>query len=211
MLDRWSLPLIKKPLNLVARVIGKTGVSANKVTIIGFITGMLSIPALAMGFYDLALVFILLNRTLDGVDGELARINGPTDQGAFLDIVLDFIFYSAVIFGFALANPVENALAASGLIFAFIGTGVSFLAFSIMADRRKLERITYSNKGIYYMSGLAEGTETVAFLVLICLLPGHFAVLAWGFAFICYLSAALRIWAGFNTLKDHPQQGDMSG
>lgn len=202
MLDRWSLPLIKKPLCQIARVFKNLGVSANQVTLGGFLIGLLAIPALFSEHYNIALVLIILNRILDGVDGELARLTAPTDQGAFLDIVLDFIFYSAVIFGFALANPTENSLAASALIFAFICTGVSFLAFSIMADRRDLKNIDYPNKGIYYISGLAEGTETIIFYILICLFPQNFVELAWGFAAICYLSAALRTWSGYQTLKD---------
>lgn len=201
MLDRWSLPLIQKPLNQIANRCRQKGISANHATIMGFVLGLLVIPALLMEWYGLALVLVLVNRIFDGVDGVLARQTGATDQGAFLDITLDFIFYAAVVFGFALANPADNALAASALLLSFMGTGVSFLAFAIMAERRKLSRIQYPNKGIYYLSGLAEGTETLLFFVAICWWPQHFATLAWGFAAICVVSATLRIWSGYHSLS----------
>lgn len=200
MLDRWALPLIQRPLIGLAKACQAAHVTANQVTVTGFILGMMTVPSLYWQHSYLALALILLNRILDGVDGVLARMNGATDPGAFLDISLDFIFYAAVVFGFALANPEQNALAASALLLSFMGTGVSFLAFAIMAERRKLSRIRYPNKGIYYLSGLAEGTETLAFFIAICVWPQHFAPLAWGFAALCVLSASLRIWSGFHSL-----------
>ena len=203
MLDRWSLPLIQKPLHLIAQQCAKRGITANQVTLVGFVIGLLAIPALWVGAEWLALVLILANRTLDGVDGVLARLVGETDQGAFLDISVDFIFYAGVVFGFALADPQQNALAATALLLSFMGTAVSFLAFAIMAERRALSRITYPNKGIFYLSGIAEGTETILFFIAICLWPQHFPSLAWGFALICVVSAAVRIWSGYHSLSSH--------
>ena len=122
MLDRWLHPIIQAPLTLAAR--GLNGrVTPDQLTFFGFIIGLLAIPLLAMNWYTTALVMILANRILDGLDGTLARQTKSTDAGGFLDITLDFIFYSAVIFGFALANPAANALPAAFLIMCFVGTG----------------------------------------------------------------------------------------
>jgi hypothetical protein len=60
----------------------------------------------------------------------------PTDRGAFLDITLDFLFYASIPLAFALADPAANALPAAVLLAAFIGTGSSFLAFAVLAERR---------------------------------------------------------------------------
>lgn len=201
MLDRWTIQIVKPPLKYIAARLNHFKVKADHVTTLGFILGMLSIPALAMQWYELAMVLIIINRVFDGLDGELARLQGTTDAGAFLDIVLDFIFYSAVIFGFALANPEENALAASALIFSFVGTGASFLAFAIMAEKHQIQSIEYPGKGFYYITGLAEGTETIVALILFCLFPNYFSVIAWGFATVCYATAAIRVWGGYKTLS----------
>lgn len=81
-----------------------------------------------------------------------------------------------MVLGFALANPVDNALAATLLLFAFIGTGSSFLAFAIMAGRYRLQRPRFPNKAFYYLHGLTEGTETIFAFVLFCLFPSTFPI-----------------------------------
>ncbi len=135
MFDRHLIPVIRSPLTQLAKPLCRAGISANQVSLTGFAIGMLALPLLAFGGYQWALAAILLNRLLDGLDGAVARETGITDCGGFLDITLDFIFYAAVVLGFALAAP-ANALPAATLLFAFMGTGSSFLAFAIMAGKR---------------------------------------------------------------------------
>ncbi|SBS30981.1 Inner membrane protein YnjF [Marinomonas spartinae] len=201
MLDTFFVKVLKQPLHLIALVVDKCGVKANWITVIGFVIGMLALPALYFGNASLALVFVLINRAMDGLDGAVARITAPSDFGGYLDITLDFIFYSAVVFGFALMNPDANALAASFLIFSFMGTGSSFLAFAIMAEKRRIERLDYGKKSLYFLGGLTEGAETIAFLVLICLYPLHFSIFAYIFGLMCWVTTATRLYAGYRTLK----------
>ena len=202
MLDTFFIKSLKQPLRLTAIAIDKLGVKANWITLFGFVVGMMVIPALYFGDTSLALALVVINRLMDGLDGAVARVQGPTDLGGYLDITLDFIFYSAVIFGFALMDPAENALAASFLIFAFMGTGSSFLAFAIMAEKRNIERLEYGRKSLYFLGGLTEGTETIVFLLLICAFPHGFSILAYVFAVMCWITTATRIYAGYKTLKD---------
>ncbi|MFQ3786810.1 CDP-alcohol phosphatidyltransferase family protein [Halomonas sp. A29] len=202
MLDRWTMPLTQAPLAFIARRFMAWKVRPDQVTLMAFLIGMLSLPLLAMEWYVAALVVILLNRLGDGVDGALARLSGrASDAGGFLDIGLDFVFYAAVVLGFALADPAANALAAALLLFAFIGTGTSFLAFAIMAARHGLERPRFQQKAFYYLHGLTEGTETILAFVLFCLLPKHFALLATLFAVACLITTVTRIWGGYRTLR----------
>ncbi|MCB1645851.1 MAG: CDP-alcohol phosphatidyltransferase family protein, partial [Pseudomonadales bacterium] len=158
----------------------------------GFLTGLFCIPLLWTGNYGWAASCIVLNRLADGLDGAVARHEGITDLGGYLDIVLDFIFYSAVIFGFALARP-ENALWAALLIFSFIGTGSSFLGFAIFAARRGLTTSLRGQKSLYYLGGLTEGFETIVCLLLMCLLPDWFPVLAAVFSALCWITTVTRI------------------
>ncbi len=69
MFDTHLRPLIDPPLNWVGRLLARTGVSANAVTLGGFALGLLALPALAHQAYTLALGLILLNRLSDGLDG----------------------------------------------------------------------------------------------------------------------------------------------
>ena len=140
---------------------------------------------------------ILANRLLDGLDGAVARLQGPTERGAFLDIALDFVFYALIPLGFALHDPAANGLPAAILLAAFIGTGSSFLAFSAIAAKRGLRAADYPTKGIYYLGGLTEGFETIAVFVAMCLWPGAFPVLAYVFALACGITTVLRWTQGW--------------
>ncbi|MUK36454.1 CDP-alcohol phosphatidyltransferase family protein [Aliivibrio fischeri] len=201
MLDSFSIKVIRWPLAQSAKLVNKLGVTANQTTLFGFVLGCLAFPALIAEQYLLALVFIVLNRICDGLDGALARIQGITDAGGFLDISLDFLFYSLIPFGFVLANPDQNAIAGAFLIFSFIGTGSSFLAFAIMASKQGIDNPVYKHKSLYYMSGLTEGTETIACFIAFCLFPTHFSIIAYVFGAACWFTTFTRIYSGFHTLK----------
>ncbi|MGE5116675.1 MAG: CDP-alcohol phosphatidyltransferase family protein, partial [Betaproteobacteria bacterium] len=131
-----------------------------------------------------------------------ARATRPTDRGAFLDISVDFLVYASVPLAFAIADPARNALAAALLLAAFIGTGSTFLAFAALAERRCLSSDAYPRKGIYYLGGLTEGTETIACFAAMCLAPRYFAWWAGGFAALCALTVVGRLVAGWRLLRD---------
>ncbi|WP_141317776.1 CDP-alcohol phosphatidyltransferase family protein [Halomonas halmophila] len=201
MLDRWTMPLTQGPLQPVARLLARWHIRPDQVTCTAFAVGMLAVPLLAWQAYWAALAVILLNRLGDGLDGALARHCGQeNDAGGFLDIGLDFVFYAAVVLGFVLADSDANAVAGAFLLFAFVGTGTSFLAFAIMASRHGLERPHFQRKSFYYLHGLTEGTETVLALVAFCVWPGLFPWLATLFGAACLLTTATRLWGGYRTL-----------
>lgn len=207
MIDRFILPLQSRALAPLARGLAARGVRADAVTLAGFAVGMLAVPLLAAGMYPAALAAIALNRLADGLDGAVARLQGPTDRGAFLDIALDFFFYAAVPFGFALADPGANALAAAALILAFVGTGSSFLAFASVAAGRGMASGDYPAKGIFYLGGLTEGFETIAVFCVMCLLPQWFPALAWSFAAACLLTTLTRWLAGWRAFAGPAARG----
>jgi phosphatidylglycerophosphate synthase len=193
--------VIDPPLNWTAKRLAAVGLGANAVTVFGFLVGVGGCVAIGFGLYSLALALIAVNRIADGLDGAIARRTGSSDVGGFLDIVLDTVFYSGVPFAFAVARP-EFALPAAFLIYSFVGTGGSFLAFAVIAGKRKLDTRRSGKKSFFYSAGLMEGTETVLFLVLACLLPDDFPVLAWAFGGLCWLTTALRIAAGVREFRD---------
>jgi len=207
MIDAALLPLQRRVLSAPARRLAALGVSADQVTLAGFLFGVLSLPALAYGMYGTALVLICLNRVMDVLDGAVARQTDPTDRGAFLDIALDFIFYAMVPLGFALVDPERNALPAAVLIASFVGTGSSFLAFATVAAKRGLSANAYPSKGIYYLGGLTEGAETILLFVAMCLFPSLFPVLAYLFAADCALTTATRWHQGWVALAPKPSPG----
>lgn len=171
MLDSYIRPMIDPPLNAAAVRLARTGVTANTLTAIGFGFSLCAFAALAFQAYGLAILFIALSRLMDGLDGPLARQSQETDLGGYFDIVSDFIFYSGVIFFFAVGRP-DMALPAAFLIFSFMGTASSFLAYAIIAAKRGKNHEKQGRKSFFYLKGITEGTETIALLFFICLFPG---------------------------------------
>lgn len=195
MLYAWMRRRIDTPLDRLGRSLAAAGLRANQVTLLGFIAGVAAVPLLAVEAYWPALVLILLNRLADGLDGAIARNTQTTDLGGYLDIVCDFLVYSGLVFGFALARPEANALPAAFLILSFVGTGSSFLAYAVVATKRGVTTKIRGHKSFYYLGGLTEGTETFALFVLLCLFPDAFPWLAWIFGGLCWITTAFRILA----------------
>ena len=202
MLDKFITPVIKPLLTPVVMLMHKRGITADQLTVVGFLVGLLAVPLLAFEMWYGALVAIALNRILDGLDGALARYaNQSSSAGGFLDICLDFLFYAAVPLAFGIANPSEWGVPALVLMAAFVGTGSSFLAFAVAAEKFNIEKPQFKNKSFYYMQGLTEGTETILLFLAFCIWPSYFPVLAYVFAAACAITIVTRIYSGFITLK----------
>ncbi len=202
MIDRALLPLIHRLLAPGARALAAAGVSADAISLTGFVVGVAGAAAIAAGWFGVGLAAILASRVCDGLDGAVARLNGPTDRGAFIDAAFDFVFYASIPAAFALADPARNALAASLLLLACMGTASSFLAFAVLAAKRGMISAAFPRKGIFYLGGLTEATETLACFAAMCLWPAAFAPLALLFAAACAVTTVMRWWWGWRVFAE---------
>ena len=201
MIDPLLNKILRLPLALAAKPLIRFGIMADQVTIFGFILGIMAVPAIMNQQFTLALILILLNRLCDGLDGAVALQTHTSDAGGFLDISLDFIFYSAIVFAFIVSHPEQNAIAGSLLMLSFTATGSCFLAFAIMASKHNIDNPHYPNKSMHYMGGLAEGFETIVVLCLFCLFPEHFVPIALVYTAACCITVGVRIVTGYRTLN----------
>ena len=197
MLDRQAAALIRPAVSAFARLFVRAGIGADALTFTALAFGWLAAAAIALHRPLSGAVLILVSRLLDALDGAVARQTQPTDRGGFLDISLDFLFYPAIPLAFAIADPGRNALAAAVLLAAFVGTGTSFLAFAVLAAKRGLTNLDYPDKSFYFVGGLTEATETLAFFMAICLWPAQFPLLAGVFAAMCTVTIATRVHWGW--------------
>lgn len=201
MLDAAMRRLIDPPLDRMGRWLAARGITADQVTLSGAALGLAAAALIWAGWPGPALLPLLLSRLADGLDGAVARQNGRTDFGGFLDIASDFLFYGAVPLAFVLADPAANGAAGAFLLAAFYFNGTSFLGYAILAAKRGMETDAQGIKSLYFSNGLLEGTETILFFVALCLFPGQFAPLAWIFGALCYATALLRIHAARRMFK----------
>lgn len=184
---------IDPALDAMGRQLAARGISANAVTVSGAGLGLAAAAAIAYEAYVAGLVLLLASRLLDGLDGAVARATRKTDFGGLLDIVLDFLFYGAIPLGFIVADPAQNGIAGAVLLLSFYVNGASFLAYAVLAEKRKMHTQARGEKSLYFTTGLAEATETFAVFALACLFPAWFAALACFFAAICFYTALSRI------------------
>lgn len=194
MLDAIMRRALDPGLNSAGRMMARCGVRANQVTVVGLGLGLLAAALIAAGVSGwIAIIPLLAGRVADGLDGAIARASRITDFGGYLDIVCDFIFYGAIPFAFVLRDPSVNGVAGAFLLTSFYANGASFLSFAILAAKRQMKTEMQGVKSLYFTSGILEGTETIALFVVICVFPAAFVPLAWGFGFLCFVTAFARI------------------
>lgn len=192
MLDGWARRLVQPGLDRVGAALARR-FTANQITLAGAGFGLLAGGLIAWGWAGAALVALMASRVADGLDGSVARIRGKTDFGGVLDIACDFVFYAAIPLGFVLLDPAANGAAGAALLASFYVNAATFLGYAILAEKRGMVTEARGVKSLYFTAGLMEGSETIAFFLLMCLFPAAFAPLAWLFAALCLITASARL------------------
>ncbi|GAB4212138.1 MAG: CDP-alcohol phosphatidyltransferase family protein [Roseiflexaceae bacterium] len=169
------------------------------VTLLACAVGLATALAAWQQLYIPALVLWLLNRTLDGLDGTLARVHGrQSDLGGYLDILLDVLVYAAVPFGLALGVGTPAAFLSLALLLgSFYINGASWMYLAALLEKRNQgakaggELTTVTMPG-----GLIEGTETVVFYALFLLFPSALVPLFGLMALLVGVTTLQRlVWA----------------
>lgn len=193
MLDRYIRPAIEPPLAQAGGVLARAGVSANAVTVAGLLLGLTAAWCITSGAVLAALALIVVSRLADGLDGAVARATRPSDFGGYLDISSDFLFYGAVPMAFVAMDPAANGLAGAFLLLSFYFNGATFLGFAVLAEKKAMRTDVRGAKSLYFTGGLLEGSETIAFFLLLCLYPAHFAPMAYAFGALCFVTGGSRL------------------
>jgi phosphatidylglycerophosphate synthase len=194
MLDGWMRGVIDPGLNRLGKDLAERGVTADAVTLAGLVLGLVAALVLALGGPGwVAALPLMASRVADGLDGAVARARGKTDFGGYLDIVCDFVFYAAIPMAFVLRDPAANGVAGAFLLASFYVNGATFLGYAVLAEKRGMETRARGEKSLYFTAGLLEGTETIVFFLILCLLPWAFAPLAWAFGALCFVTALSRV------------------
>jgi len=198
MLDARARTLLAPVLDRVGARIADAGVPALALTGSGWFAGLAACIAVVFHAWLVALLLWSLNRVLDGLDGPVARRQGATDLGGFLDIVADFSVYGGFVLAVAIAEP-QARLACVALLTAYYVSGTAFLALSSISARRG--SVGGDGRSLRFVGGLAEGTETIVVYVVICLIPAQAALIAWIFTVAVAVTAVQRVSMGVGALR----------
>lgn len=163
MLDTHCRKYIQPLIGVGADIAMKLGLTANGVTIIAMLLGLLSGILVALGFNIAAVLVLWFSGYLDAVDGTIARkTKSSSPFGTVMDITFDRMVEGAVILGVAYKYT-EFSFISLVLAVSIIISMTIFLTTGPLAENK-------GEKTFYYQAGLAERTEGFLMLSLIILL-----------------------------------------
>ncbi len=167
---RWVEPLI----GTVARLLHRAGLTANAVTVLAMLVGVLAALCVAAGWDWTGIGVLWLSGLLDAADGALARMTRTSPFGAILDITFDRVVEIAMIVALAWHYPEARFI-------LVILTGTIAVAMSLFLSIAAALR-NRSVKSFHYAPGLGERTE--AFICLSLMIAGGSHLMAWTSLFI---------------------------
>jgi len=183
--EKLLLPLARK----IKRI------PANLITSLSLLFAFLSFIGFIFQWLIIIIICLFITEFFDQLDGVVARLQGPTKLGSFLDSTLDrmgdFFLFSGVILG--------------GYTTIEIGLIVMIGAFLTSYTRAKIEALGIDN---LYGVGLIERTDRVPILFIGSIFQIWFSTAIWWtmiiLAFGTILTVLQRIifaWKNFSTSK----------
>jgi archaetidylinositol phosphate synthase len=141
--ERLLLPLAKKLIKI----------PANYFTLFGLFSAFTTFFGFMFNFLIIIIIFLFISEFFDQLDGVVARLQGPTKWGSFLDSTLDrigdfFLFIGVIIGGYTTFE---------------IGIFVLIGAFLTSYTRAKIETLGVDN---LYGVGILERTDRIPILFI---------------------------------------------
>lgn len=208
MLDRSLRRVLDAPLAAIARILDRSWITPDGLTLTGLALGLASAALAALQWWGWALALWLISRIIDGIDGALARRRradgrgSAGEAGGFLDITADFVVYGAGVLGVAIGATAGFDAAwwpFLVVLLAYYVNGAAFLAYSSIAERTG--RTIDDGRSLSFLGRIAEGTETIVVHALWLLLPFWAEAIAIVWAMVVGISAVQRIVAGYRALR----------
>jgi CDP-diacylglycerol--glycerol-3-phosphate 3-phosphatidyltransferase len=150
---RWKAD-IERRLRPVGRTLRKTGLTADRLTLIGLVMAVAAAVAIGNGALRAGLVLLALTGIPDALDGAVAKASGTAGpRGAFFDSVADRVSDALLLGGVGWYLAGREGAHAAMLPFAVLGASAL-----ISYERAKAEGLGFQARG-----GLMERAErTVA-------------------------------------------------
>lgn len=188
---------VRKERLLAPLAVRLRGVNPTAVTFIAFGVGLGAALLVGFGHYGWGCGLWLLNRLIDGLDGEIARRHGAqSDLGGYLDILCDLVVYAAVPLALVLSSPTEAPYTSLTLLLAsfYLNVGSWMYLSSLLEKRNK--HLGNEKTSVTMPSGLVEGAETIGFYTLFLLFPEAFVPLALTMTGLVLVTVSQRVvWA----------------
>ncbi len=195
-------------------------------TVGGLALGLAAAAAAADGRWWLALALFLANRTVDGLDGEVARAKAEaSDDGGYADMVVDTVVYAAVPVGAAAGSGIDHIWPLSAALVAsfYVNTTTWAYLAALFEKREQLEKRGQLEKrdrqpvghaanaqvtSVVMPPGLVEGTETVVFFAVMLAFPAWLDWTMGAMAASVFLGAGVRFLGGYRQLRERSETSE---
>ncbi|CEI73180.1 MULTISPECIES: CDP-alcohol phosphatidyltransferase family protein [Romboutsia] len=194
MLDTHARKYVNPFIEFGANIFIKRKISANTVTTLALILGVLSAVLLYLDKNILAVMLLWISGYLDAVDGSIARkTDSSSSFGTVLDVTFDRIVEIGIIFVSALKFE-EIRLNIIVLLACILISMVIFLTVGAVSEKSGI-------KSFYYQAGVAERSEGFIMLSLMMIFESYLGIVVNIFSFIVIITALQRMIEAKNILK----------
>jgi archaetidylinositol phosphate synthase len=189
---KYIQPLFEKVANFTIR----WGITANQVTIVAFLVGIIAAIVVCFGNAVVGVALLWLSGFLDALDGTIARkTNSSSGIGTLMDILFDRIVEIAMLLAIeCMTTSVDIGIYISIVLSAIIISMTVFLTVGALVDK-------IGNKSFYYQAGLAERTEGFIMISLAAILPDFREIILVVFAAMMLFTAGQRFLEAKRILK----------
>jgi len=195
MLDTKARSIVQPFIGKCAELFINAGLSANQVTIIALLIGLIPAIMIIMGLSSLLAVLILwLSGLFDAVDGTIARkTNTMSPFGSVMDVTFDRLVEISLLLsiGYRFSNePMIFVVLASSIILSM----TIFLTVGAASEKA-------TEKSFYYQPGLAERTEGFILFSLMMIFTNYVDLLAIVFSCLILFTACQRFIEAYKHLR----------
>ena len=186
MLDTHARKYVDPFINFAADFFIKLRLSANNVTIIALILGLLTSVFIYFDMNILAVTFLWISGYFDAIDGAIARKTKTTSLfGTLMDITFDRIVETFIILSIAIKyeNIRINLII---LLICIIISMTIFLTVGALTQKSGM-------KSFYYQAGVAERSEGFLMFSLMILFYNYVGFFTNLFSFIIFITIIQRI------------------
>lgn len=200
MFDERVRAVLPRTVGPLVRLLARTGVSPNAVSVASFAVSLAAAVLIAFGRPWAGMAVWIVSRAGDALDGILARETGRSSAfGGYLDITLDMAAYSAMVLGFAWAHP-DLGIAWAAVLAGYTLAITTTLALSNAAAAMG-RSVSGTDRTFQFTTGIAEAGETSAMYVLWVTLPAWLSVLVWLWVALVYLTVVQRSRLAWRVLR----------
>ena len=186
MLDTHGRKYVDPIINCGANFFIKLNLTANNVTVIALLLGILTSIFIYIDMSILAVITLWISGYLDAVDGSIARKTKTTSLfGTLMDITFDRIVETSIILSLAMrySNARINFIV---LLICIIISMTIFLTVGALVEKKGM-------KSFYYQAGVAERSEGFLMFSLMILVPNYIVIFTNLFSAIIFITIIQRI------------------